>query len=184
MAGSFFIDLLKTGQIVAEDGTFMFLNEYFLLMPVRTFLKLREKLIEKLGKKADDIFKEMGRYQVAQAIKRYSKTIGIEKLDQVKINEFGVNVMNLMGHGVFEIVDFNEKEKKVVTRSKNMPSAIEYSLLYGKSKNPIDSYICGIWEEAYTRLFGTEMFCAETKCMACGDSFCQFEIKPIKKVRQ
>jgi len=181
MVESFFVDLLKTGQVVAEDGTFMFLNEYFLLIPVRTFLKLREKLIEKLGDKADDILKEVGRYQVAAAIKRYSKTIGFEKLDQVKITEFGINVMNLMGHGIFEIVSFNEKEKKLVVRSKNAASAIEYKLLYGKSKKPIDSYICGIWEEAYTRLFNTNMHCTEIKCIACGDSFCQFEIKPAKK---
>jgi predicted hydrocarbon binding protein len=181
MAGSFFIDLLKTGQVIAEDGTFMFLNEYFILLPVRTFLKLREKLIEKLGDKADEVLREIGRFQVAQAIKRYSKTIGFEKLNQVKINEFGVNVMNLMGHGIFEIVSYNDKEKKIVTRSKNVPSAIEYQLLYGKSKTPIDSYICGIWEEAYTRLFNAEMCCVETKCIACGDSFCQFEIKPAKK---
>jgi len=183
MAGSFFIDLLKTGQVIAEDGTFMFLNEYFLLLPVRTFLNLREKLIEKLGKKAEDVLKEVGSYQVAQALKRYSKTIGFEKLDQVKINEFGINVMNLMGHGIFEIVSFDEKEKKVIARSKNVPSAIEYSIVYGKSKTPIDSYICGIWEEAYSRLFNTKMSCVETKCMACGDPFCQFEIKPAKKIR-
>lgn len=181
MVGSFFIDLLKTGQVVAEDGTFMFLNEYFLLIPVRTFLRLREKLVEKLGEKADDILKEVGRYQVAQAIKRYSKTMGFEKLDKIKITEFGMNVMNLMGHGVFEIVSFDYKKKKLVVRSKNVPSAIEYKLLYGKSKRPIDSYICGIWEEAYTRLFNTDMSCTEMKCMACGDPFCQFEIKPAKK---
>jgi len=181
MVRSFFVELLKTGQVVAEDGTFMFLNEFFLLIPVRTFLKLREKLIKKLGDKADEILREVGRYQVAAAIKRYSKTIGFEKLDKIKITEFGMNVMNLMGHGVFEMVSFDDKKKKLVVRSKNVPSALEYKLLYGESKKPIDAYICGIWEEAYTRLFNTDVRCTEIKCIACGDPFCQFEIKPAKK---
>jgi len=176
---SFFIELIKEGRLIVEDGTFMFLNEFLILLPVKSFLKLREKLIETLGeKKANDILKEVGKYQVAEAVKRYSKTIGIERLDKTKITEFGVNIMNLIGHGVFEVVTYDEKNKKLIVKVKNAPMATEYKLIYGKSKNPIDYYICGIWEEAYTRLFNAEMFCVETKCIACGDECCQFEIKP------
>jgi len=182
MVENFFIELLKLGKVIAEKGTFMFLNEYFIFLPVRTFLKLRETLIKKLGKEvADNILKEIGKYQVAQAIKRYSKTIGFEKLDKAKINEFGIKVMNLMGHGVYEIVSFNEEENEIVIKSDNVPTALEYPLIYGKSDTPIDSFLCGIWEEAYTRFLNISMHCMETKCIACGDSYCQFELKTIKQ---
>lgn len=182
MVESFFINLLKSGQMRVEKGTFMFLNEFLFLFPVKTFLKLRERLIEKLGNETDDFLKEMGRYQVTHAMKRYSKTIKIEKLNKVKISEFGIKVMNLLGHGMYDVISFDEKRKKIIIISKNVPTAIEYPLIYGKkSKTPIDSFICGIWEEAYTRFLNVDMKCIETKCLACGDPYCQFEIGPNVK---
>jgi len=179
MAKSFFIELLKSGRVIAEDGTFMFLNELFVLLPAKSFLKLRQRLMEVVGKKKTEaLLKELGRYQVAEAIKRYSKTLGIEKLDKDKISEFGFNVMNLMGHGVFNLVSYDKGSKKVVIKSKNAAIPTEYKAIYGKSDRPIDSFICGIWEEAYTRFLNAEMRCVETKCIACGDGFCQFELAP------
>lgn len=179
MANSFFIELLKSGRVIAENGTFTFLNEFFILLPAKSFLKLKEKLTDTIGERKTDAFlKELGRYQVAEAIKRYSKTMGIEKLDKNKISEFGFNVMNLMGHGVFNLVSYDEKNKKVVIRSKNVAIPVEYKKIYGKSDRPIDSFICGIWEEAYTRFLNVEMLCVETKCIARGDECCQFELKP------
>jgi len=181
MSESFFIKLLQSGQVRIENGTFMFLNEFFVLIPVKTFLKLRETLLEKIGAKGDDILKELGKYQVSHAVKRYSKTIGFEKLDKVKIMDFGANVMNLMGQGDHKVLYFDNKSGKTIVASKNIPTAKEYLLIYGKSRKPIDSFVSGIWEEALSRVLNKQMICVETKCIACGDKICQFEIFPAKK---
>lgn len=180
MSKSFFINLLQSGQVRIENGTFMFLNEFFVLIPVKTFLKLREILLEEMGARGDDILKKMGKYQVSHAVKRYSKTIGFEKLDKAKITEFGINVMNLMGQGDYKILYFDEKSGEITTASKNVPTAREYLLIYGKSRKPIDSFICGIWEEAFSRVLNKQMICVETKCIAKGDKICQFEIREKK----
>ena len=181
MSESFFIKLLKSGQLRIENGNFMFLNEFFVLIPVKSFLKLREMILKEMGTKGNDILKKMGRYQVSHAVKRYSKTIGFEKLDIVKMTDFGVNVMNLMGQGNYKFLSFDEKNFKIIVVSKNIPTAKEYLLIYGKSREPIDSFICGIWEEAFARVLNKEMICVETKCIAKGDRICQFEIYPAKK---
>jgi predicted hydrocarbon binding protein len=182
MVGSYFLELLKIGRVVADNGTFMFLNEHLVFLPVKTFLKLRDDLIKIIGEdKANDLLKELGKFQVAEAVKRYSKTIGIENLEKEKISEFGVNIMNLIGHGAFELKQYDEKTKTIVVRSKNSPLAIEFGMIYGKSDKYVDSYLCGIWEEAYGRLLKADLQCVETNCMAHGDEYCQFEIKPKKK---
>lgn len=175
---SFFLKLLESGQVVVEKGNFMFLNEFFILLPTKTFLKLRELLTKEMGKRADPFLKDLGKYQVTHALKRYSKTIKIEGLDRAKITEFGMGVMNLMGHGTFKVASFDEK--KIVIKSKNVPTAVEYPLLYGKSKKPIDVFLCGLLEEAFSRLMNKKMVCTETKCRARGDSMCVFEIRIIK----
>ena len=181
MSESFFIKLLQSGQVRIEDGTIMFLNEFFLLTPVKTFLKMRETLLKKMGSDGEDFLKDMGKYQVSHAVQRYSKTIGFEKLDKMKITEFGVNVMDLMGQGEYKILSFDGENGEIVVTSKNVPTAKEYLLLYGKSKKPIDSFVCGIWEEAFSRVLDKNLKCIETKCIACGDKICQFEIFPAKK---
>ena len=48
--------------------------------------------------------------------------------------------------------------------------------MFGKSYKPIDFYLCGILEEAYTAYLGKEVKIKETKCIACGDPYRELKI--------
>ncbi len=178
--GSYFLELLTSGQIRVEEGRINFLSENFILVPVKTFLRIRNIFLESF-EDGEERFKRLAKTQVGEALKRYSKVIEIEKLPRSKVEEFGIKVMNLLGFGTYKIINYNEKEKKVTISSDNVPTAIEYKLIYGKSKKPVNSFMCGIWEEAYKRFFREEVYCKETKCIACGDEECIFEIMPANK---
>ena len=179
---NFFFELVQSGQIVFEEGTIRFLEGQLIFFPVKSFLKIREKLIEKLGKgDAEEFLKDVGKYQVKKALARYSKTIEIEKLNKIKIFEFGIKMLSLLALGDFEVNNYDEESHTLIMSSKNVPTALEYKLIYGKSEEPVDSYICGILEEALLRFFEVPVKCVEKSCVACGDDNCTFEISPIKK---
>src|SRR3972149_995988 len=93
---SFLIELMRSGQVRIGDGTLTFLNEFMILFPVKTFLKMHKEFVDRMGRKeANTIMKELGRYQVTHAIKRYSKVISIEDLQKDKILDFGIRVVEL-----------------------------------------------------------------------------------------
>lgn len=181
MRNNFFIELMETGQLKIEDGLIIFISAHNFLLPVKTFLKLREKLIERLGGEGDDILKEIGKYQVSHALKRYIKVLKIQEVDTVKIQELGIRVIEALGLGKFDIKFFDNDRKTLIIVSENLPIPVEYKILYGKSKTPIDSYICGIFEEGFSRCLNADLECVETKCIACDDPHCQFELKPKVK---
>jgi predicted hydrocarbon binding protein len=56
--------------------------------------------------------------------------------------------------------------------------------MFGKSSEPIDSYLCGMAEESYRALLGKPVEVKETKCIACGDPYCQFEVFPAEEKKE
>jgi predicted hydrocarbon binding protein len=176
---NFFLKLLETGNIRIEDGRIMIFNAHNILFPVRSFLKIRELLLKRLGKDGDAILKEVGKYQISQALSRYSKLFKVEQLTKEKVMDLGLKIISdLLGMGVYNVAYDGNKGMIITTR--NNPIALEYKIIYGTSKEPIDYYICGIWEQVYYSFFNKKMKCIETKCLACGDKICQFEIKGKK----
>ena len=123
---------------------------------------------------AQRILWEVGRFQIKQSLVRYKKLFKIEKMEKRKFFEFGSKIGEILGLGKFELRDD-------LAVCKNNPIAMEYTLMFGKSNKPIDSYICGILEEAYKAYLGKEVRVKETKCIACGDPYCQFEVFPLEK---
>lgn len=182
MEENFFIKLLQTGNIRLEDGLIIIWSAHNFILPVRALLKLQQTLCKKYGMKtSEQILRGFGSYQVEDGLRHYSKLFDINKKSKEKIIDFCLKICELVGIGRFNIVSLNEQTSEVVITSRNIPFPSEYKILYGKSKQPIDFYICGIWEQFFSMFFAKKMQCVETKCIACGDEFCQFEIYPVKK---
>ncbi len=176
-----FITWLKLGKIRIKDGTIEFLRAYNILFPVSCLLQLGRMLEGEIGKKkAKEFLREIGRFQIKQAIVRYDKILELKEIDKQKWKDFGDTILKILGFGKFSIV-INYEEKRMTLKSENQPIAIQYRLMFGKADKPIDDYLCGILEEVGTCTFGLPMKCIETKCIACGDPYCQFEVFPVKK---
>jgi len=178
MNENFFLEMLKLGKIRIEDGQIIIFNATNLLFPTRSFLYLRKVILEKLGKtKCNEILKEIGKFQIRQALVRYSKMFKVEEMTVDKFREMWIKIASLLGYGKVEF-----SEKKAI--AKNNPIAQEYLLMFGKSPEPIDSYLCGMAEESYRALLGKPVEVKETKCIACGDPYCQFEVFPAEEKKE
>jgi len=172
-----FLKLVKEGKIeFSTDGKIIGFREYAILMPVRTINKLYKVIKEKLPTEAIEIFKDLGKFQIREAVRRYIKTLGWSSIEKKKFLEFGFNFLtSSMGLGSFKVYFSNEKF--FISTSKT-PFAEEFLLEYGKQNEPIDYYLCGIWEEVFTIFTGKPMICEEVKCYAKGDDCCEFVVKP------
>jgi len=177
--------MLKTGHINLKDGLIVIFKGHNFLFPIRSFLKLCEILIGKVGEKeTDDIFKEVGTFQLLQAAQRYTVLFDLEKMEKRKFIKFGTKIFEMLGMGKYEFLNWDENNKIITVISRNVPTAIEFKMIYGKTLKPIDSFVCGVIEATFYLYFNTPMKCVETKCIACGDPYCQFEVFPVEEKRE
>jgi len=178
---NFFKQLIESGQFfVDESGHLVVFNEFILLIPIIDVIKLRELLINEIGKKkANEIFVKIGEYQVEAAAKRYIKKFNFQNIDKIKITKFTSEIINNLGWGRFEIKKMLFEEKRATAILRNSAMAIKYKLLYKEnSKEPIDYWFAGILKKHFSVIFGKKIEVKEVKCMAMGDSHCEFVISP------
>jgi len=172
------MELLNSGNVKFDENRLLILNAFQLIFPISVFLKLREFLIKEVGtEKCNIILKEIGKYQVQQGLKRYKKLLQINKLSIEKITEFGLKHIELLGMGKLQLIRAQTKPIHVIYNIINNPVAIEYKLLYKITNEPIDAYLSGILEGAYSIIFQKDINCMETLCIAKGDKVCQFEVR-------
>jgi predicted hydrocarbon binding protein len=176
---------MKTGQIKIDAmGHIIAFNEYISLLPSGVVLKLRDLLESSLGPdKADSLIKELGKFQVEAAAKRYVETLGIEKLSKMKLMEFTYNIINILGWGLITIDKLSIENKTAHITLRESALALKYKKVYQKnSDRPIDSWIAGILEKHFSVILQTNVEVNETKCISMGHPFCEFIMKPEEKV--
>jgi len=178
MSRHFLLELLEKGEArLTDEGYILILGEFGFLLPMRVFLQLNDMLKEKFNDKGKFMY-DLGKFQVEEAIKRYKKALGIQKLDRMKIVDLFLQPTQLMGLGNLELKNANyEKGEGTYVMSKNAMATL-YLQTKGKAKKPIDYYLCGVIAGGFKTLCGKRTECMETKCVACGDPFCQFEVGP------
>jgi len=179
------LTLIKEGKIeLSQDGRIIGFNESAILLPVRTLNRLLILLKEDVGEsKTRDLLKEIGKFQVKQAFRRYTKTLKWDFLPKERILEFIKKLAICMGFGKYEIRKTKEDNKYTISTSKT-PFAEEFLLEYGKQNTPIDFYLAGIWEEVFSGILGKPMICEEVKCYAKGDDCCEFVVKPKEETEE
>lgn len=179
MERKFFFELLETGQLrVDELNHIVLFNEFGLLFPMGILIKLRDSLIKLIGtEKSDELFTQMGEFQVEAAAKRLVKTMGINELSVNKINELGINVMNTLGWGMLELTGFSYKEKNAEVNLKESSFALKYKQLYKEpSKKPIDFWVAGMLKKHFSLILDGQTNVEETSCIAMGDKTCSFRV--------
>jgi predicted hydrocarbon binding protein/predicted amino acid-binding ACT domain protein len=85
----------------------------------------------------------------------------------------------LHGWAIVEIVELDDERRNVTLRLFNN---WECSMFKGSSE-PRSHYIRGVLDGFFSSLFKVEMEAKETKCIAKGDPYCEFEIKEKKETK-
>ena len=178
-----FLKLVKEGKIeFTEDGKIIGFNEHAIFLPVRVMNKLFILLKENFGeKKAQEILKELGRFQIKQAFQRYVKTLGLKELPKDKIWEFVKQILMCLWLGKYII---KKVENTYLFSISSTPFAEEFLLEYGKQNGVIDYYVAGGLEKFVEIVTGKPMICEEVKCYAKGDDCCEFVVKPKEETEE
>ncbi|MEM7825920.1 MAG: 4-vinyl reductase [Candidatus Aenigmatarchaeota archaeon] len=180
---NFFLRLVREGKIeFTKDGKIIGFNEYAIFLPIRVLNKLFILLKKELGEaKAQEIMKELGRFQIRQAFQRYVKILGWKEVPRNKIWEFGMQVTSSLGLGNYTFKQTNNYYTIIIPKTS---FAEEFLLEYGTQVASVDFYIAGIFEEALSRILGKPMICEEVKCYAKGDDCCEFVVKPKEETEE
>lgn len=104
----------------------------------------------------------------------YAKTLG----DKKKILNFNMGQSEVLGLGKFEVAKQDFNNNVFIIRSKVSPFADEYKRFFGVQKNPVDYWISGCLAGIIESLIKKQVLCLETSCVASGNTFCEFMIKP------
>jgi len=157
-----------------ENGRIVFEKDFSIISLREEEATIKREFEGIIGITADTISREIARdvthkaltdiYKIIiKIVGSFSKrTIGLELLKQVPMR----------GYGVPELFYFDEKKGIFKLRVKNCYNAI----VYRHSEKPVCSLMSGVFTGGGEIIFNRRMECIETKCMAMGDPYCEFEV--------
>jgi len=101
-----------------------------------------------------------------------AQRVGIKSLD--KGLETVAKALKALGYGIIKFIEFQENPPRARVRIYN---SIECELGRGAG-HPFSQYIRGLITGIMSEFFKREMTAREVKCIAMGDPYCEFELKP------
>ena len=101
-----------------------------------------------------------------------AQKVGIKSLDRGL--ETVAKALKALGYGIIEFIELQENPPRARVRIYN---SIECELGRGAG-HPFSQYIRGLITGIASEFFRREMTAREVKCIAMGDPYCEFELKP------
>jgi len=166
----FVADLLFHKQLAFEEGRISLLGRPICMFPADSFAGLIKELeAQNLQNKLYYSYRGLGVTWTDTMAKNYRMTNG---LDVIKWDS---DIIALAGQGTVELVSMKKEVPELVFRL-NKSTIAE---CYGKSDHAVDHLFRGLVTGAMVVVFKNESLeGVETKCVAKGDPFCEFVIKP------
>lgn len=100
--------------------------------------------------------------------------------DMRKTINWQKKIVMFSGWGNIDIAEIDFKKSEFVARFKNSP----FPEMYGKSKYPVDIIVAGFIAGAFKANMKKDIDCVETKCVALGNSCCEFVVGPRDKMKK
>ncbi|MEI6835051.1 MAG: XylR N-terminal domain-containing protein [bacterium] len=171
----------KNLKFMPEMGKIELLKNRMLMFNHASVRSLRTTTIEQVGEKtAQVIFAKFG-YE--SAIHDY------HSLDRLFVNIQGEDKLAIgpIMHGwcglvkvIPEFLELDRKNKKFAFRGRwiNSYEALAHLDSFGPSSTPVCFSLTGYGSAWCSQFFGMDLLEIETKCVACGDPYCEWEIRP------
>ena len=156
-----------------------------IVLPMSILSKLQHDLSTKLGPDVNKYLFNLGKIQGENGtnilIKKYNFKANSEDL------RFFLEQTKFVGIGVLEDIDKDISKYYLRLRNTTSPFAIAYKEIYGLQKESVCNYMRGLIAGASQAVCANvnneerEMTAIETKCIAKGDPYCEFEIREKNK---
>jgi predicted hydrocarbon binding protein len=156
---------------ILEDG-FKILGENFYFQPMNQLSIFQKKVEEKFGQKGLTLIYETSKQSFFEFIKKVEKFADNRK----KFFDVLLNLIRQFGFGNIEVVEI--KEFQAIVQVKNNPFAREYVKLFGFQKKGVDYLLAGILAGYFSKIFDKNVECKEKTCIAKGEAYCNFIVKP------
>jgi predicted hydrocarbon binding protein len=169
-----------------KDGKFLLWNVPGMLSQLYVVAYQQRLMENQFGpKKTASILYNAGELQGQQGTKIITEKFGYAKtiMDKRKLFEFNVGQGEIVGMGAFKVAIF-DTDKNIFIITGDSTLAIEYSKFFGQQKEPIDHFLRGVMAGLMEVLIDKKMFCYETKCIAKGNTICEFIIKPMEMINK
>lgn len=174
-------ELTSNLKFKPELGTIQLLDHRLLMFNHSAFGSLRKFLIEQTGlKTAQMIFAKFG-YESAihdfkSADKLFRELSGNQKLEIGPIMHGWSGLVKVIPEYLYSNLD----TKKFVFRGRwlNSYEALSHLELFGRSSHPVCYSLTGYGSAWCSQFFGVDLLEIETKCIACGDPYCEWEVRP------
>ncbi len=161
--------ILKELHFISEKGGLFYRDVRYLLIRPETLASFQRGIERELGGKASHILYQSGYQGGTLSSKRYREVFD---LSDEEIVHFMIEMGPQIGWGRFELEKFDPGEKRLVIKVNHSP----FAEAYGRSSLPVCYMISGVLGGMASVIFGREIECKETFCIAKGDPFCKFEI--------
>jgi predicted hydrocarbon binding protein len=174
MLSIFFRKLLLARQASIDEGEITILTKNFYMQPLYELIILQERIKKEFGKKGLKLIYETGKVGFNDLLRR------IEKFTSKKeeLQSLWLSIFKICGIGNLEIIEIDREKFRAILQTNKNPFAREYLKEYGKQKEGVDYLTAGIIAGFFSRFFEKEVECEEKSCIAKGNVYCSFVVKP------
>ena len=157
----------EKGEILAEDNSVLMLSRGNLAHLQREFEKVMGPAASLIMYKSGSKYAQNVESNIKRGIIKLWAKLSMESVAKRMLKQFSG-----WGYGHAEILELNKATLYTRLRVTNSANALGYE----KSKKPVCHFVRGIFAGAATILMDRKMGCLETKCVAKGDPYCEFEV--------
>lgn len=163
------------GHLKISDGKMMLYGERKVMVPPETFDSVSEIIFN--NKKLIPGFYETLRKKFRDGwVLQVKKLYGIE---HQKFLELLIDTAEMGGWGKIELAKFDEKERSGTFIIYNSIATCKI-----KKSEPVDHIWRGLAAGGLSSVFEEDIDMLETKCVAMGDSYCEFPFKPREEMKK
>jgi len=173
-------ELFKYSRMLdLKDGRLGLMGVPINIVPTSILRDLQKGLIDSIGlKKTYDRLYLSAKEGSEEYNRKFIQKHGFT--DKRKIINWQKNVVMFSGWGNIEIAEIDFERCRFIASFKNSP----FPEIYGKSKYPVDIIVAGFIAGAFKASMKKDIDCVETKCIAIGDSRCEFIAGPKDEIQK
>ncbi len=169
MLNQFYDKFLFTNTLKYQHNNFYLLNMPFLMMPIEIAAAISAVTDTEFQKKVYTAIKQHTKENLTQ---QFSISVGLEKKKELDLFK---DFFTASGWGNIQTIDLELEAKRAIILVENSPFA---AALKGKQPTPADTILRGVLAGIFSKIFGEDIDCVETECMAQNNERCKFIIKP------